>query len=287
VSDRAIGLLISIASILISIAISYYFYRKSKERIDPCCMLQNSSMLGESSSAMRDVTLLYKGREIANLNRCLFTLWNKGSRTLLRSAVVDSDPIRIALPDGAKVLDVGLVKISRPTIGLNASIDKSEHAILIDFDFLDQGDGGIVEILYQGNETLAPFVTGSIMGAPKGLRRPDILRGLEYTPDDADENPRKARKEWGMPLVILLAFIAFTVTSAVIFGPNSPLSVIFMTLSGLMMFVTLAIALAGAYIYLSIRRAVGVPGILDDSWQSPTDDRRASNSTGETGETHN
>jgi len=47
VSDRAIGLLTGIRSILISIAISYYFYRKGKERIDPCYMLHNSSMLGE------------------------------------------------------------------------------------------------------------------------------------------------------------------------------------------------------------------------------------------------
>jgi len=237
--------------------------------------------------AMRDITLLYKGHEITNLHRCRLVLWNNGSRTLRRSAVVDSDPIKIVLPDGAKALDVGLVKISRPAIGLNASIDESEHAIQIDFDFLDQGDGGMIEILYQGNGTPPPSVTGSIMGAPKGLRRPDIAHGFEYTPEDADGDSSNGGNGWVAPLAILLVLIVFAIGSAVIYGLGSPLTVIFMTLSGLMMFVTLAIALAGAYFYLSIRRAVGIPGILDDSWQSPTDDHRVSNSTGETGEKHN
>jgi hypothetical protein len=199
---------------------------------------------------------------------------------------VDSDPIKIALPDGARALDVGLVKISRSAIGLNASIDESERSILIDFNFLDQGDGGMIEILYKGNDTPPPSVTGSIMGAPKGLRRP-LPRGWEYTPEDTDEDSSNGGNGWVTPLVILLALIVFAVGSAVIYGPGSPLTVIFMTLSGLMVFVTLAIALAGAYFYLSIRRAVGVPGILDDSWQSPTGDHRASNPTSETGETHN
>jgi hypothetical protein len=35
----------------------------------------------------------------------------------------------------------------------------------------------------------------------------------------------------------------------------------------------------------ALATSLGVPGILDDSWQSPTGDRHASNSTGETGET--
>lgn len=65
-SDRVgiIGLLVGIAGI----AVSYYFYRRGKERVEPFFLLQHSPILGKSSSVMRDIRLVYKGREIANLN---------------------------------------------------------------------------------------------------------------------------------------------------------------------------------------------------------------------------
>jgi hypothetical protein len=268
-SDRAIGtlgLLIGIAGILIGAAVSYYFYRKGRERVDPCYLLQHSPILGESRSAMRDVTVMYKGREITNLNRCLLILWNRGSRPLLRGSVVNKDPIRVVLPDGAKALDVGLVEISRPVTGLNASIDGMERSILIDLDFLDKGDGGVIEILYQGSETLTPLVAGSIIGVPKGLRRPNT-RGVSWEYDDTDDEESRGFWERQGGNVLLVSLLVFTVASAVVLGPGSPLSVMLMTLSGLVALATLTAALQ----YISFRRAVGP---LDDisSWHNPTKD---------------
>jgi hypothetical protein len=221
---------------------------------------------------MRDVELMYKRQKIINLNRCLLILWNKGSRALLRAEVVNNDPIRIVLPEDANALGVGLAKISRPAIGLSASIDESGRAILVSFDFLDEGDGGVIEVLYQGSAALGPFLAGSIVGVPRGPRKVNT-RGYNY--DDTGNNEgEESRKSWARTLVPLALLLVLTVASTVVLGPRSQLTIGCFILFAASSCLTLIGALAGTLAEQFGARSLGFPaGLVTDSWQSPTGDR--------------
>jgi hypothetical protein len=159
---------------------------------------------------------------------------------------------------------------TRAAVGLNASIVENERAILIDFDYLDQGDGGMFEILYQGNGTLIPSVTGSIRGVPNGLRRPN-LRG--FTIDHGVATDEESRGGWKGLGVLFALLTILTVASVFVLSPGKPLSVILMTLSGLALLATVLATLTAAFAHLFLRWALGVPGILNDSWYSLSNGR--------------
>lgn len=259
-SDHALGvtgLVLGVVGILIGLLTSYYFYLKSRERIDPRYFLQHKPLLGSSSGAMDEVSLLFKGEEITNLNCCVLVIWNRGFRTLPKSAVVDSDRVRVCLPEKSKALGVGVAKSSRPAIGLTASIDESRAAVIVDFDFLDKDDGGVIEILYQGDPDLKPTLAGSIRGAPQGIKS----LGGSLSLDLDDEEYDKEEGTWKGWLPIVAALCLFTATSAALLGFSHPLTVVLFTLLG----EVVVIALLFGTVAILFRWAVG----FTDLWKEP------------------
>jgi len=257
-SDHALGvagLILGIAGILIGSATSYYFYLKGRERIEPRYVLQHEPLLGSSSGAMDEVALLFKGQKIENLNRCLLLIWNRGSRTLSGTAVVESDKIRVCLPEGSKALGVGVAHSTRPVIGLTASIDESDTIVTVGFEFLDKGDGGVIEILYQGNPKLKPELVGSIRGVPQGLK--SVLGTLSLDEEEDDE-AEGTWKGWVPGLITLCLFAA---ASTVLFGISHPLTVVLLTV--LAQIVLIAILIASLHAVL--RWAIGFPELWKET----------------------
>jgi hypothetical protein len=257
-SDHALGvagLILGIAGILIGALTSYYFYMKSRERIEPRYLLQHEPLLGSSSGAMNEVTLLFKGQKITNLNRCLLLIWNRGSRTLSRSAVVDSDKVRVSLPEGSKVLGVGIAQSTRPAIGLTASVDEPATIVTVDFDFLDKGDGGVIEILYQGNPSLKPKLVGSIRGVPQGLKS---MLGTLSLDDEEDDDAKGTWNGWLPSLIALCLLAAGSITS---FGISYPLTVVLLTVLAEVILVTVLFAT----LTVVLRWVVGFPELWKET----------------------
>jgi hypothetical protein len=257
-SDHALGvtgLVLGVAGILVGLLASYYFYLSGRERIEPRYLLQYEPILGSSSGAMDEASLLFKGEEIVNLNRCILVIWNRGSRTLTKSAVVDSDKVRVCLPKGSKALGVGIARSSRPAIGLIASIDESRAAVIVDFDFLDKGDGGAIEILYQGDPKLEPTVAGSIRGVPQGLK--SVGDALSWS----DEELHEEKGTWKGWLPAFAVLFLLTAGSAALLGFSHPLTVVLFTVLGEIILIVLAFGT----LFFFFQRAVG----FTDLWKEP------------------
>lgn len=241
-----LGLVIGIAGILAGVLTSYYFYLKARERADPRYLLQFEPLVGSSSGAMKDVSLLFKGVEAADLNRCILVLWNRGAKVITHDAIAENDKIIVHLPDGSAALGAGVSWSSRAAVGLSASCVGS--CVTIDFDFLDENDGGIIEILYQGDRKTPPTLTGSIMGAPKGIR--SSLGTLPIEDIEAGEGDTRIWRGW---MVLAAVLCASAAVSAVALGPAYSLSVIIYTL---ITELVIAAALVG-FLHIYARRAIG------------------------------
>jgi hypothetical protein len=249
------GLIIGIAGIVAGILASYYFYLKARERIDPRYLLQYEPLVGSSSGAMRDVSVLYRDTEITNLNRCVLAIWNRGTRAITRDAVAENDKVRVCLPKGASALGTGIAWVSRPAVNLSASASDTGSAVTIGFDFLDKDDGGVIEILYQGDPKLPPTLSGSIMGAPKGVRSvPGTLQvgPYEFEAEDEDEDEDGVWRGW---LIWAIALCASAAVSTVMLGAAFPLSVILYTLIA----EAIIVMIFFAALKIFLRRVIGFP----------------------------
>lgn len=111
--------------------------------------------------------MTYKGEPQEKICVTKLIFWNKGRATINGEDIVDSDPLRIQLPDGARVLDVQMVSASNrgclPIVDANYVVGGSDYGLR--FEYLDHRDYFIVQIVHAGLEDVGFKVTGKIKGA--------------------------------------------------------------------------------------------------------------------------
>jgi len=102
------------------------------------------------------------GRKIDSISRTRIALWNHHGDTIEKQDNLESDPLRIQL-DAGEALQAHLLCTSRYQTGLSVARDEADPAsVKLTFDFLDAGDGGVVEIIQHG--TKKPVIRGTLKG---------------------------------------------------------------------------------------------------------------------------
>lgn len=267
-SDHALavtGLVVGLVGIVAGMLTAYYFYLKARERVDPRYLLQHEPLVGSSSGAMTEVSVLFKGAKVTNLNRCILAIWNRGNRVITRDAVPEHGKLKVCLPEGATALGAGVAWSTRPAIDLSAHIDDAQSTVTVDFDFLDKSDGGLIEILYQGDPKVSPTFAGSIMGSPKGVR--SVIGNIRIGDDEEDEEGEGTWKRWPVLAVVLCSL---AIISSLVLGPAYPLSVIAYTMIAEIVIVLLLVASFRVF----LQRAVGFPDFWKETPQSGGDKQK-------------
>jgi hypothetical protein len=193
-SSSAIELLSFIIGIA-GIALSAFFYVRSKERPTPVSRSASIPLIGgESPLLPSDVEILYRGSKVQSLSKAYVALWNAGRGTLLESSVVAEDPITFKIEDlNAKVLSARIVRKTREVD--KAELMYNESGVRVSFDFFDPQDGIILEVIHTGVNSYLTC-TGTIRGVPQGVRalngsrrrwgrsarRDPVSKPLDYVP---------------------------------------------------------------------------------------------------------
>jgi hypothetical protein len=116
----------------------------------------------ESDLMQQGLELTFDGEPIDRLSRTIVALWNSKGDTVRGNDIVAVDPLRIQTSRaGDRVLQARVINRSRREIGLETELDDSGTAALVRFDFLDNRDGGFIEVLHRGRK---PKVVGTLRG---------------------------------------------------------------------------------------------------------------------------
>ena len=112
-----------------------------------------------------EVEVRYRGTPVPKLTSSTIWIWNAGKKTVRGSDVVAHDPFQFRF-DG-EVLNVKIKKVSREAVQITAAASgEAGRTVCCSFEFLDPGDGGVLEVLHTGSDK-APECTGTIIGLPK------------------------------------------------------------------------------------------------------------------------
>jgi hypothetical protein len=164
---------------IIGIPAAYYFARGSRQRPNVHYVVDFAVLLDPSGFASGG-ELTFRGRAVDRVSRTYVAVWNDRGDTVRGEDIVDTDPFRIQLGEGDAVLQTRLLYTSREQCRLVPIQD--EGRVALSFDFLDEGDGGVIEVIHEGSAR--PTVTGTIRGASlqPGARtadlRPDSLQWM-------------------------------------------------------------------------------------------------------------
>ena len=161
-----VGLLLGLLSLITAIVI----YRAARVGGRLVYQRQGLNIISEGPHELPpEVEILFKGRPVPRLTKTLLVLWNSGTALIRGSDVVSESPIQFVFSDSSEILRLRILKVTRPQIKFDTRLQTEGRNIAVcQFDYLDPGDGAVLEILHTGEER-HPRVSGTIRGQPKGL----------------------------------------------------------------------------------------------------------------------
>jgi hypothetical protein len=169
---------ISIVIGLVGIGLAVLFYLKSRRIKRLSYSLWSFTLLRDFKAQIEDLSISYGERQIPSLTVTKVALWNSGNVTIQRSDIATADQLRIAAREGCKILDVAVLHAPNPANLFD--VTRQGCRVLINFDFLDSREGGVVQVLHSGKSSADVAITGSIKGAGRPIGSKIDERFLSY-----------------------------------------------------------------------------------------------------------
>jgi hypothetical protein len=203
------------------IILGFYFYFSSRRFARFSLQMQEVSIIGMHRSAPANgLEIRYKGKTVPRVTKVTAIFWNSGTDTIEGSQIATADPLRIELSDDSDLLNFEIIKQSRLVNNVSLSILNNKNAIY--FDFLDQNDGFVLEILHSGGKNNLHF-TGTIKGIPKGISQIESGDYFEKTFTKMFLEIAFSRANYLIPWVFLFVGIFFMTAGIYsLYYPNKP-----------------------------------------------------------------
>ena len=151
----------------VGLVLALFLYWRS--RISGIVTVQSSDvpMIGGGDAVFpAEVEVRYQGTPVPKLISSTVWIWNTGKKTVRGADIVVHDPLQLRF--SGEVLNVRIRKVSREAILFAADTSEERgETVQCKFEFLDPGDGGVLEVLHTGSAE-APKCTGTIIGLPQG-----------------------------------------------------------------------------------------------------------------------
>jgi hypothetical protein len=165
----------NITSITISVILAIvgiYLTIRSKREKKPSFMMRTSSMIQGAKSRFPDLTVHYKGHgeDLEHFSVSLICFWNDGGETIHGADITESEPLRINANGTCKILGVSILQVNKPANQVKCVVARTKDSVAITFDYLDKGNGAVIELMHTGQSSKDLDILGEIKGAAPPAR---------------------------------------------------------------------------------------------------------------------
>lgn len=155
---------------IIGIVLAVIFYVRSiKERL-PCFEMNSNTIIEGLHKALDGLQLHYKGTPQERITVTKLAFWNAGRETIDKRDLVETDPIGIAYPSTLEILDIQVTQVSAKSNSVklgSTTVQGNVHFYPIDFEYLDNKDYFVIQIIHSGKATEHIEFKGKIKGVKK------------------------------------------------------------------------------------------------------------------------
>ena len=243
-----VNIALGLGGIIIGIVASYVFYQLSVERKDPRWTAVGNNLISDFGSEWDKLSITYDQQPVKNLSVSKVAIWNAGKATIERADLTEIEPLRICIPKGVDLLDARLLAQNNQANCCAIETDTVKGTVAFNFDYLDQGNGFVVQVVHTG--VVATDL--ELLGAIKGVRR--VRRTSRISPIPIKEGYETTALVFGGLVIALIvawyllggnSLPGFAVSgSAGELGPRDPIVLVVMAVFGILVF---AVALFGGY----------------------------------------
>lgn len=160
----ATGAVLGLAGVILAIV----FYLKQRKIKRPLYSRRSVSVFQNLTDQYPELEIKYGGSVVTRLTVARLIFWNGGSETIESSDVAEADPIRVSAKDGVEILTVQSSLLDNEANHIKLQADGNET--LIKFDFIDRGEGVVLNVVHTGVEGDV-FVVGTVKGAGRVRRK--------------------------------------------------------------------------------------------------------------------
>lgn len=161
-----LGTALGVIGIVVGVVVSYYFYRKSIRIKEPVYSIKSNNLISGSVSTLENLNITYKDFKVENLTVSKVLFYNRGAETISRQAIETLKPLAIASVD-TTILDASILQVNNLSNNVQVRYEKSNENVYIDFDYLDQNQGAVIQVIHTGLSSEEITVYGDIMGVPE------------------------------------------------------------------------------------------------------------------------
>jgi hypothetical protein len=189
-SRPVVGIAGSIASIA-GIVLSLYFFLVSRETPELTYLVHPVKTAVVRTGQASRLSVQFDGQNLTgNVTAAQIAFWNSGRRPIRSGAILS--PLVIRTGNKARILQARLQKVSRDVIGLTMDSSRlSSGEVEVRWSILEQNDGGVLQIVYVGDEEVEIQAHAILEGQPEVVR-------LDYTYQLSTPGEEYARRQGGI-----------------------------------------------------------------------------------------
>ena len=151
----------------ISIFAAYYFYKRSTRKKEVLYTKVNVKISQNYNKEISDSVSKHKDKSVDNIIVTRYLLWNNSSQAIRQNDIAPRDPLQFSVTSGYEILDA---KIIYPKNSLNgfmlSDLKKAKNIIKLSFDFINENEGAIIQIIHTGQTKNIRF-SGTIIDFKK------------------------------------------------------------------------------------------------------------------------
>lgn len=174
-----IGLIVGIFSIFIGIIISYYFYRKSLKIRQPYWAIRSNNLIYGFCNIVDDLEITFESEPVENLTISKIIFWNNGLETINYDDLTTINPLRIKGISETKILQASIIRSNNKSSNFTLEYFKEDNKVKINFDYLDQNQGVVIQVIHTGKSSKDIEILGDIKGVKSITQRFSYPRWLK------------------------------------------------------------------------------------------------------------
>lgn len=150
---------------------AYVWYRKGQRRKEPCWAIRSNNIVTGYTARVGGLEILYGGEKLESLTISRILFWNRGGETIHHGDIAPGDPLRVTVVGEVKLLDLTLLQVNSEPSEFSAAVEPDRKSALLGFEYLDPGQGAVLQAVHSGTSSKDVQVRGSIKGVGKPAKR--------------------------------------------------------------------------------------------------------------------
>lgn len=155
---------------IISLILAIYFYYEAKEYPELRFAVYPIKGVILKRGDISKLSTSYDGKNIdGDITKTQVAIWNNGKRSIKSEDILnDQKNIQISTENKVPILEAEIRKYSRPEIQCTLNKEQiSSGAVFLSWKILEQNDGCVIQLIYEGDTSIDVYASGVIEGQAK------------------------------------------------------------------------------------------------------------------------